>query len=130
MLLDFSVTLLYIGLAAGFLIFSLVAGSIIRPNRPYAGKLSTYECGEETIGSSFIQFNVRFYVIALIFLVFDVEVVLLFPWAIVFNKVGLLALIEMGVFIIILLAGFAYVWAKGDLEWVKGETEEVKENGS
>lgn len=125
MLLEFSVVLLYIGLAAVFLTAALVAGAIIRPNKPYKDKLSVYECGEETIGTSFIQFNVRFYIIALIFLIFDVEVVLLIPWAVVYKQVGLLALIEMGIFIMILLAGFAYVWAEKDLEWIKSEADVV-----
>ena len=66
-----------------------------------------------------MQFNIRFYVIALIFLIFDVEVVFLFPWAVVFKKMGLVALIEMGIFLLILVVGLAYVWVKGDLNWVK-----------
>ena len=66
-----------------------------------------------------MQFNIRFYVIALIFLIFDVEVVFLFPWAVVFKKMGLVALIEMGIFLLILVVGLAYVWVKGDLAWVK-----------
>ncbi|MBI4242832.1 MAG: NADH-quinone oxidoreductase subunit A [Planctomycetes bacterium] len=130
MLLDFGVLLLYIVIACGFLTAALVAGRIIRPNKPYKDKLTTYECGEDTIGTSFIQFNVRFYVIALIFLIFEVEIVLLFPWAVVYKNVGLIALIEMGVFILILLAGFAYVWSQKDLEWVKSEIETEKEHGT
>ena len=66
-----------------------------------------------------MQFNIRFYVIALIFLIFDVEVVFLFPWAVVFKELGLLALIEMGIFLLILVVGLAYVWVKSDLDWVK-----------
>lgn len=66
-----------------------------------------------------VQFNIRFYVIALIFLIFDVEVVFLFPWAVVFKELGWLAFIEMGIFLIILLVGLAYVWKKADLDWVK-----------
>ena len=66
-----------------------------------------------------MQFNIRFYVIALIFLIFDVEVVFLFPWAVVFKKMGRVALIEMGIFLLILVVGLAYVWVKGDLAWVK-----------
>ena len=66
-----------------------------------------------------MQFNIRFYVIALIFLIFDVEVVFLFPWAVVFKDLGLLAFVEMAIFLLILIVGLAYVWKKGDLDWVK-----------
>jgi len=84
----------------------------------------SYECGEVPEGSAWVKFNVRFYVIALIFIIFDVEVIFLFPWAVVFqelsnNGLGLLAFIEMFVFVLILIVGFAYVWVKGDLDWVK-----------
>ena len=78
-----------------------------------------YECGEEPVGDTRIKFNTRFYVIALIFLIFDVEIVFLFPWAVVYRKIGMLAFVEMLIFIVILLVGLAYVWAKGDLEWIR-----------
>lgn len=116
---DFGAVLLYAVLSFLFVLASLVAGAIIRPRRPYEQKLSTYECGEEAIGTAFVQFNVRFYIIALVFLIFDVEVAALIPWAVIYKKYGLLALVEMGIFILILIAGFAYIWAKGDLAWVK-----------
>jgi NADH-quinone oxidoreductase subunit A len=90
-------------------------------NKPDPEKLSTYECGEETIGTAWVQFNVRFYIIALIFLIFDVEIAVLFPWTTVFAEakaMGPLAFIEMSVFLVILLVGYAYVWVKGDLEWL------------
>jgi NADH-quinone oxidoreductase subunit A len=111
--------LVYVCLAIAFVTASLVAGSLLRPRRPYPQKLTAYECGEDTIGSSFVQFNVRFYVVALIFLIFDVEVAALFPWSTVFREFGWLAFVEMATFIVILLVGFAYVWAKGDLEWIR-----------
>jgi NADH-quinone oxidoreductase subunit A len=116
---DAASILLYIVLSIGFVTVSLVAGSLLRPKNPYAQKLTTYECGEDTIGTAFIQFNVRFYIIALIFLIFDVEVAALFPWATVFRQGGALPFIEMLIFIGILLVGFAYVWVKGDLEWIR-----------
>ena len=78
------------------------------------------------IGDTRIKFNTRFYVIALIFLIFDVEAVFLFPWAVVFRKFGLFAFLEMLVFIVILLVGLAYVWAKGDLEWIRSTQLEVQ----
>ena len=92
---------------------------LIAPSNKTKEKLETYECGEEAEGSAWLQFNIRFYVIALIFLIFDVEVVFLFPWAVVFKELGLLALIEMGIFLSILVVGLAYVWVKSDLDWVK-----------
>ena len=92
---------------------------MIAPSNKTKEKLETYECGEESEGSAWLQFNIRFYVIALIFLIFDVEIVFLFPWAVVFKEMGLLALIEMGIFLLILVVGLAYVWVKADLNWVK-----------
>ena len=82
-------------------------------------KFIPYECGEDPVGDTRIKFNTRFYVIALIFLIFDVEVVFLFPWAVVFRGIGVLAFVEMLIFIVVLLVGLAYVWAKGDLEWIR-----------
>ena len=97
----------------------LLIQKLLAPNNPNPDKLATYECGEESEGSAWVQFNIRFYVVALIFLIFDVEVVFLFPWAVVFNDLGLLALVEMGIFLLILLVGLAYVWKRSDLDWVK-----------
>mgnify|MGYP001160144325 CR=1 FL=1 len=74
---------------------------------------------EWSIKNAWVKFNIRFYIIALVFLIFDVEVIFLYPWAVVFQDLGLLAFIEMFIFILILIAGFAYVWIKGDLDWVK-----------
>ena len=84
----------------------------------------SYECGEIPEGSAWVKFNVRFYVIALIFIIFDVEVIFLYPWAVIFqeltnNGLGLLAFLEMFIFVLILIVGFAYVWIKGDLDWVR-----------
>tara|TARA_B100001013_G_C24567745_1_gene425254 strand:- start:45 stop:461 length:417 start_codon:yes stop_codon:yes gene_type:complete len=92
---------------------------LIAPSNKTKEKLQTYECGENSDGSAWLQFNVRFYVIALIFLIFDVEVVFLFPWAVVFKDLGMLAMVEMGIFLVILIVGLAYVWVKADLDWVK-----------
>ena len=97
----------------------LLIQKFVAPNNPNPDKLATYECGEESEGSAWVQFNIRFYVVALIFLIFDVEVVFLFPWAVVFNDLGLLAFVEMAIFLIILLIGLAYVWKRSDLDWVK-----------
>jgi len=97
----------------------LMVQSLVAPSKKSKEKLETYECGEESEGSAWLQFNIRFYVIALIFLIFDVEVVFLFPWAVVFKDLGLLAMVEMAIFLVILIVGLAYVWVKADLNWVK-----------
>ncbi len=97
----------------------LIVQWLIAPSKKTKEKLETYECGEVPEGSAWLQFNIRFYVIALIFLIFDVEVVFLFPWAVVFKDLGLLAMVEMTIFLVILIVGLAYVWVKSDLDWVK-----------
>ncbi len=92
---------------------------MLRPHRPNPAKTSTYECGEEAVGSAWVKFNIRFYVVALIFIIFDVEVVFLYPWATVFKQLGVFALVEALVFAGILILGLAYAWVKGDLDWVR-----------
>jgi len=103
---------------------------LIAPHKPNPEKLTSYECGEEPTGNAWLPFNSRFYVIALVFLLFDVEMVFIFPWAIVFgshelagadSRWGWLALTEMFVFLGILILGLAYVWVKGDLDWIKAK---------
>ena len=116
---DFGTVLVAVALGIVMVAIPLVLQMLIAPSKKTKDKLQTYECGEEAEGSAWLQFNIRFYVIALIFLIFDVEIVFLFPWAVVFKELGLLALIEMGIFLIILIAGLAYVWVKADLDWVK-----------
>jgi NADH-quinone oxidoreductase subunit A len=119
MLTEFGSILAFLLVGAIFTAGGLAASWLLRPRRPYPQKLSTYECGEVPIGPSHIRFNIRFYVVALIFLVFEVEVVFLFPWALVFKQFGMFAFVEMVLFLGILIVGYAYVWAKGDLEWDK-----------
>jgi NADH-quinone oxidoreductase subunit A len=113
-----------------FVLFTFFLGWLVAPKNPNPEKLSSYECGEEPRGNSWIQFNSRFYVVALIFLLFDVEMVFIFPWATVFGQESLIAadprwgwlsLAEMFIFIGILLIGLLYVWKKGDLNWIKPE---------
>jgi NADH-quinone oxidoreductase subunit A len=105
----------------GLMAFVLILWKLLRPQRFSELKTTTYECGEEPVGSAWIQFNIRFYVFALIFLVFDVEAVFLLPWAVVFRDLGALAYVEGLVFIGILVVALAYVWRKGDLAWVRPE---------
>jgi NADH-quinone oxidoreductase subunit A len=109
----------FLALSAGMLAFVLVLWKVLRPERFDEEKLTTYECGEEPVGNAWIQFNIRFYVFALIFIVFDVEAVFLLPWATVFKQLGPLAYVEGLVFIAILAVALAYVWRKGDLAWVR-----------
>ena len=100
---------------------------LISPRHNKGGeKLIPYECGEIPEGSAWVKFNIRFYIIALIFIIFDVEVIFMFPWALVYKDYGLLGFMEMLLFISILLVGFFYVWKKGDLDWVKMEIRNPK----
>lgn len=96
---------------------ALVIAGILSPKKPSPIKNSTYECGMETVGTSWVQFKVQYYVYGLVFLVFDVEAVLLYPWAVAYNKIPLYAVVEAALFLIILASGLIYVWRKGALEW-------------
>lgn len=162
--------LIFTVIGIGFLIAPLLLGLLIRPKNPSAEKEAAYECGEPTIGSSYIQFDLRFYVVALLFIIFDVEVAFFFPWALVYGNamqladmklgathearvqlsekllnvtpgslspenvvsadtafhLGLTGLADLLVFFGVLLVGFAYVWKRGDLDWVRHLSEETK----
>ncbi len=109
--------LLFIGIAVVFGAASLLAGWVVRPSRPYRAKLNPYESGSPLFSDARIQFPMRYYIIAMLFVIFDIEIVFLFPWAVSFKKLGLVGLIEMVVFIAILVVGFWYAWKKGALEW-------------
>jgi NADH-quinone oxidoreductase subunit A len=163
--------LLFLVVGAGFILVHLLAGQLIRPAKPNAEKLTIYECGEPTIGSAWVQFDLRFYVVALLFVIFDVEVVFFFPWAVVFGKATALghenlpaaerltltqellpqwsaayaipprselpaldagsarqlawfAFWDILIFFGVLLVGFAYLWKRGDLDWVRSTLAE------
>jgi len=90
---------------------------ILGPKKPNPIKMTTYECGIETVGDSWVQFKAQYYIFALVFLVFDVETVFLFPWAVKLDSLGMFAVLEGIVFILILIAGLVYTWRKGMLEW-------------
>jgi NADH-quinone oxidoreductase subunit A len=122
-LTQFGQILVFLLLAVIFVFIGLLVSRIISPHNPTKEKRITYECGEDVLGPSWVKFNIRFYVIALIFVVFDIEVVFLFPWAVVFQNMGMFAFIEMLVFLVILAVGFVFVWARGDLEWVRPKPE-------
>jgi NADH-quinone oxidoreductase subunit A len=119
MLTEFGKALIFILIAVIFVVAIVYFAKLIRPARPTHEKLKTYECGENPEGSPWIKFNIRFYVVALIFLIFDVEVVLLIPWALVYKDFGLTGFLIGGIFLVLLGLGMAYEWRKGDLEWEK-----------
>ena len=111
-------TVLAVLVPTGMLLMSQLASwAGLRPRNPTPVKLETYECGVETIGGRWNQFNFRYYMFAILFVIFDIEVVFLYPWATKFLRLELFALIEMAVFVAILLVGWAYAWNKRDLEW-------------
>lgn len=120
---DYANVLVFVVLGLGLCGLMMGLGALLRPSNPERAKLTTYECGEEVSGSSWINFNIRFYLVALIFLIFDIEVAFIYPVVAVFrdwvaNGNGLFALVEILVFVAILVAGLIYVWTKGDLQWV------------
>ncbi len=115
---DYSAVLIFIIAGIGLVLFTFLFSSLIRPHKPGKVKYETYECGIPILGKSWIQFNNRFYIIGLIFVIFDVEAVFLFPWAVAYKSLGFFALVEMVIFIAILLVGLVYAWKKGALKWV------------
>ena len=104
-------------LALAFAAVTLIAAKLLRPRVEYARKLSTYECGIPAVGTTEVKLNIRFYVFALLFVLFDVETLFVYPWAVTARGIGTPALIEMAVFLAILFVGLAYAWAKGALQW-------------
>jgi NADH-quinone oxidoreductase subunit A len=161
--------LVFLGVGVFFLFFHLMLGKLVRPAKPDAEKMTIYECGEPTVGSAWVQFDLRYYVVALLFVIFDVEVAFFFPWAVVFGtankladpalpedqraaltrelvpaglpavagpgnpvpidaetagQVGWIALVDIAVFFGVLLVGFAYLWRRGDLDWVRTTASE------
>jgi NADH-quinone oxidoreductase subunit A len=106
---------IFVGLAFG--VVPMLAGRILAPHRPDAEKLSPYECGFEAFEDARMKFDVRYYLVAILFILFDLEIAFLFPWAIVLNEIGLFGYIAMVIFLGILVVGFIYEWMKGALEW-------------
>ena len=119
MLTEFGKIFIFMLLAGAFVMIALFAAKLIRPHRPTKEKLKIYECGENPEGTPWVKFNIRFFVVALIFLIFDVEVVLLFPWALTYKDFGVYGFIVGIIFLLILGLGMAYEWRKGDLEWAR-----------
>ncbi len=119
------VLFLVVGFLMAFTI--LVVGKFIRPKVGHPEKDSPYECGEPAIGSSWVQFDLRFYVVALVFIVFDVEIVLFWPWAVVFKEAGIAALYDMLFFFGVVVVGFLYLWKFDYLDWVRASTGQRKD---
>ncbi|MEW6203350.1 MAG: NADH-quinone oxidoreductase subunit A, partial [bacterium] len=120
---DYSYVLVFFIAAIIFGLITLFLSRLLQPHRPYPAKETTYECGEMPVGIAWVQFNISYYIFALIFVIFDVETVFIYPWAVVMRMlkdagVGVFGVIEMTVFILILVLGLVYAWKKGVLRWV------------
>jgi NADH-quinone oxidoreductase subunit A len=116
-LFNYAPIVMFIAVAAAFGVGTLVVSYVVHPRIFSSEKLSAYECGSEPISDARMPFPVRYYIIAMLFVIFDVELVFLYPWAVAFDKIGLFGLIEMIIFIALFVAGYAYAWRKGALEW-------------
>ena len=117
MLSEFGFVAVLAIIALAFPFIGVAAAWLVRPKRPDPIKNSVYECGVETIGDTWVQFRAQYYLFALIFVIFDIEAIFLFPFAVAFNQLGLFAVVEAFLFILILIVGLAYAWRKGALEW-------------
>jgi NADH-quinone oxidoreductase subunit A len=116
-LTEYFPVLLFLAVAAGIGIALLVIGLVLAPSRPTAEKSTPYECGFEAFEDARMKFDVRYYLVAILFIIFDLEIAFVFPWAVVFSRLGLPGLLEMAMFLGLLVLGFVYVWKKGALEW-------------
>ena len=121
---DFAMVLIFVVSGIGFAITNLLVGALLRPKFPSPEKAMIYECGERPIGNAWFNFNPRFYIIALVFVIFEVEIALTIPVALVFRKwvydgIGTVALVELMAFIAILVTGLIWIWVRKDLDWIK-----------
>ncbi len=117
MLAEYFPVLLFFVVSAIIGIALIVIGNIFGPRRPFAEKAAPYECGFEAFEDARMRFDVRYYLFAILFIIFDLEIAFVFPWATVFSSLGIVGLVEMGMFLALLVLGFVYVWKKGALEW-------------
>lgn len=117
MLAEYLPTLLFLIVASGIGVALLVVGKVLGPTRPTVEKLSPYECGFAPFEDARMQFDVRYYLIAIQFIIFDLEIIFIVPWTLVFHDLGARGLVTMGLFVGMLFLGFVYVWKKGALEW-------------
>jgi NADH-quinone oxidoreductase subunit A len=117
MLAEYLPILIFLAVAGALGVLLLVLGFLFAPSKPDAEKLSAYECGFEAFEDTRMKFDVRYYLVAILFIVFDLEIAFLFPWAVALDSIGVVALAAMGVFLLVLVVGFIYEWKKGALEW-------------
>ena len=117
MLQDFGTVGIFLVAAAAFSMIVLAVSWLVRPDKPSPEKESTYECGLETQGPTWVQFKINYFLYALIFVAFDIETVFIYPWAVTFKTMGMFAFVEMIIFIAILILGLWYAWKEGALEW-------------
>src|SRR5229473_4525090 len=109
--------LLFIFVALAFGVATLLLSYLVQPKYPEPEKLTTYECGSEPFSDARMPFPVRYYIIAMLFVIFDIEIVFIYPWAIAFNRIGVIGMVEMLIFIALFVVGYVYAWKKGALEW-------------
>jgi NADH-quinone oxidoreductase subunit A len=117
MLIDYLPILFFLAIAIGFAVFAVVASSLLGQKKPSAAKQAPYECGMPTIGPTYIRIPIKYYIFAMLFLLFDIEVVFLYPLAVVYKELKIVAFLAMAVFIAILVVAYIYIWKKGALEW-------------
>ena len=117
MLSNWAPVLIFLILVTGFAVLSVIGSLVVGMRKPTPEKLTPYECGMQPVGTARERFSVKFYLVAMLFLLFDVETVFLFPWAVVYRELGLFGFVEMFLFIAAILAGYVYVWKKGALDW-------------
>lgn len=117
MLIAYIPILILLVVAIGFAVSNIILSALVGKQEPTAEKLSPYECGVEPVGNARAGFSVKFYLIAMMFVIFDIEVVFLYPWAVVFKSLKIFGLIEMAIFILILLVCYVYIWKRGGFEW-------------
>lgn len=114
---NYVIVAIFLGLGILLPVVALTIGKWLRPSKPVVEKYTTYESGNEPVGEGQIRFNIRYYMFALMFVIFDVETVFLYPWAVAFNQLGLFALVEMCIFVALLAIGLIYAWKKKVLQW-------------
>jgi NADH-quinone oxidoreductase subunit A len=114
---NYFIVVIFLSLGVLLPVVALTFGRLLRPSNPTEEKRKTYESGVDPVGSSWVQFNVKYYIFALLFVIFDVETVFLYPWAVAYDSLGLFALVEMLIFITLLIIGLIYAWKKKVLEW-------------
>jgi NADH-quinone oxidoreductase subunit A len=109
---------IFLAIAIAFPVVTIIIAKLIRPSSPFQAKLEAYECGIKAASDSRGRYTVRFYIIAILFVIFDVETIFLFPWAVKYSKLGWFGVVEVAVFLVILIVGYVWAWKKGALEWV------------